>query len=91
MTRILAIEGTDIRLEITECSGCPFDDDERGTCNLATELMIEQPRSVADPACPLPEKKAAKSCHDPSREFDGGIPEGAEFVMCLGCGALIRL
>lgn len=29
-------------------------------------------------------------CHDVKREFGGGIPEGAEFVMCLVCGALIK-
>ena len=35
-------------------------------------------------------KEVKKPCHDSLREFGGGIPEGAEFVMCLECGVFIK-
>lgn len=70
MTKLLAIEGTGIRLTINECANCPFDDDERGTCNLATELMMEQPCSIADPRCPLPEKPG-RDVPEEERVFGG--------------------
>ena len=58
MTRILAIEGTDIRLEIENCHDCPIlgEYDERGlyyTCGITKETDIGGPGLLK---CPLPEK-----------------------------------
>lgn len=44
---------------------------------------------TADDSRRSPEKMV-RPCHAPTREFGGGIPEGEEFVVCYGCGALIR-
>ncbi len=58
MTKILAIEGTDIRLEIKHCDGCPLlsttrDGDPWG-CSLLNPTEYDPKRIIPD--CPLPEK-----------------------------------
>jgi uncharacterized protein (UPF0179 family) len=59
MTKILAIEGTDIRIEIVECDDCPMfnKDTSEGlwdNCN----LRVDDAGTMAAPpaTCPLPEK-----------------------------------
>jgi hypothetical protein len=52
VTRILSLEGTEIRIEIEKCSNCYLDYD--GQCTLTGEDTIFERRVRA--ACPLPEK-----------------------------------
>lgn len=54
MTRILAIEGTGIRLEIDDCGDCPCHDGDSGVCELTDRDTWEPDWPVS--WCPLPEK-----------------------------------
>lgn len=67
MTRILEIAGTDVRMEIDECDDCPMDDDERGVCQLLSELMLPQ---ESFERCPLPEKNPQPIPNEPADEAD---------------------
>ena len=65
MTRILAIEGTDIRLEITDCMECPCWGGRLGRIECEARghhdrRQIHHPLGLdmewVSPDCPLPEK-----------------------------------
>lgn len=64
MTKVLEIVGTDIRLEIGDCSDCPMcsDCELRLYCGLLTPARLDYPDDDDDdlswvsPRCPLPEK-----------------------------------
>jgi hypothetical protein len=70
MTRILAIEGTGIRLEIEKCEDCPAyqwsEAPSQSWCGLTDEFDEEydfengthKPRKIIE--CPLPEKKTSE-------------------------------
>jgi hypothetical protein len=63
MTKILAIEGTDIRIEVDSCEMCLFyfvDDyatsSNCATCLLGSKWFTSEYETGIRPDCPLPEK-----------------------------------
>ncbi len=58
MTKILAIEGTGIRLEVETCDKCPCFDNDECRCQATGGLDHNPYDSAPTPpsGCPLPEK-----------------------------------